>query len=80
MSGEKMTEEEVRAKLKEMGIDPNQWAEMGGGEPRHPAFVLRMAGNATKLKELLEAQVGQKQAEVRLLQEKLARLKYGGGS
>lgn len=75
----KMTKAEVEAKLKEMGIDPNQWSDMGGGEPKHPAFILRMANNATKLKELLEAQVGQKQAEIRLLQEKLIRAKFGGG-
>ena len=80
MSDPEMTQEEFEAKLKEMGIDPSTWKQMGGGAPRHPAFVLRMANNASKLKKLLEEQVGQKQGEVRLLEEKLIRLKYGGGS
>lgn len=75
-----MTEEEMREKLNDMGIDSEEWSSMGGGSPRHPAFVLRMAGNAQKLKSMLEQQVGLKQAEIQTLQEKLIRLKYGGGS
>lgn len=75
-----MTDDQVRERLKEMGVDPNQWSEMGGGDPQHPAFVLRMATHASKLKQHMEQQVGVKQAEIRLLQEKLIRLKFGGGN
>jgi len=75
-----MTEEQVTARLKAAGIDPKVWGDMGGGGPRTPQFALRMAANLTKVSQLLEGVVGQKQAETRLLEEKLIRLKYGGGS
>jgi hypothetical protein len=74
------TEEQVRERMEAAGIDPSKWGEMGGHDPRQPQFVLRLAGNLTKLNAALEAAVGEKQGEVRLLEEKLARLQYGGGS
>jgi hypothetical protein len=74
------TVEQVRERMKAVGIDPDKWGEMGGHGPRHPQFVLRIAGNLAKLNGLLEGAVGEKQAEVRLLEEKLFRLQYGGGS
>lgn len=77
---EPMTEEQVKARLEAAGIDPKVWGEMGGGGPKTPQFALRMAANLTKVSQLLEGAVGQKQAESRLLEEKLIRLKYGGGS
>ncbi len=77
---EQMTEEQMRARLKAAGIDPKVWGEMGGGGPKTPQFALRMAASLTKVSQLLEGAVGEKQAETRLLDEKLLRLKYGGGS
>lgn len=53
---------------------------MGGGPPKQPQFVLRQVENLRKMEKLLEGIVGQKQTEVTLLQEKLIRLKHGGGS
>ena len=75
-----LTPEELADKLKAAGIDPDEWGKMGGQGPRQiPSFV-RLAGGLEKVKGLLEASVGQKQAEIRTLQEKLARLQHGGGS
>ena len=72
------TPEEARKKLKEMGIDPDPWQSMGGRSARPKAFV-RIAGSLQKVTALLEASVRQKQDEVGMLQEKLARIKQGGG-
>lgn len=56
------------------------WKPMGGGPPRHPQFVLRQVQSLEKLRELVEGIVAQKEAEVGTLQEKLLRLRHGGGS
>jgi len=79
MAEEKLTPEQ-EARLKAAGIDPKSWGEVGGGEPKTPQFALRLAGNLEELKGLLEGAVGAKQGEIRLLEEKLIRLKHGGGS
>lgn len=60
--------------------EPVQWGPMGGHATKPPQFLLDQAGNLTKLRDLLEGMVGQKQLEVQSLQEKLLRLKHGGGS
>lgn len=56
------------------------WGPMGGGPPKQPQFVLRQAHNLEKLREMLEGVVSQKQTELGQLQEKLIKLKHGGGS
>lgn len=56
------------------------WGTMGGGAPQRPQFVQDQAANLTKLRDMLQATLGQKQAEVQSLQEKLHRLQHGGGS
>lgn len=56
-----------------------EWGPMGGGAPRQPKFVQEQAANLVKLRDLLEGILGQKQAEVMSMQEKLLRLKHGGG-
>lgn len=76
----KMTEEQARERLKAAGIDPNQWGAMGGGDPQSPQFAIRLATSLTKIKSLLEMAVGDKQGEIQQLEEKLLRLKHGGGS
>jgi len=73
-------EQRMKERLKALGIDEQAWAGMGGHGPQTPRFALKMAGDLQKMKGLLEAAVGEKQAEVGLLEEKLLRLKYGGGS
>jgi hypothetical protein len=77
---DKLTEQEALDRLKALGIDPGQWGEMGGHGPQTPQFALRLATNLKKVNELLEGAVAQKQAEVRSLEEKLLRLRFGGGS
>ena len=56
------------------------WAEMGGGEPKHPEFATKQAANLAKLRDLLEGAVAQKQTEVLALTEKLVRIRRGGGA
>lgn len=73
-------EESVRDQLRAAGIDPNQWGDMGDMTTRQPRFALELAGNLSKLTAMLEGVVAGKQAEVRILEEKLLRLKFGGGS
>jgi len=59
---------------------PPGWGGMGGGDARQPQFALSLADNLKKLTGILEGVVEDRQTEMRLLQEKLLRLKYGGGS
>ena len=75
-----LTPDELAAKLREAGIDPSQWGQMGGGGHRQIKSLVRLAGGLEKVKGLLEASVSQKQGEIQTLQEKLARLQHGGGS
>ena len=56
-----------------------EWGTMGGGSPRQPKFMQEQAAHMAKLRDLLERVLAQKQAEVVSLQEKLLRLKHGGG-
>jgi len=71
---------DLQKRLKAAGIDPGQWGELGGHGPKTPGFALRLAGNLTKLNALLEVAVQEKEAEVRVLEEKIIRLRFGGGS
>ena len=75
-----MKEDEARERLAAAGIDPEKWGDMGGMIARQPRFALSLAGNLKKLTTVLEGVVADKQGEVRVLDEKLIRLKYGGGS
>jgi len=75
-----LKEEEARERLAAAGIDPEKWGDMGNLIARQPRFALRLAGNLQKLTAMLEGVVADKQGESRLLEEKLARLKFGGGS
>lgn len=52
---------------------------MGAAEKRVPDFAQRLAGNLTQVRDLLQGLVDQKQEEIRILEEKLLRLKHGGG-
>jgi hypothetical protein len=76
----KLTEEQIREQMKAAGIDPGKWGEMGGGGPRTPKFALRLAHNLARVRGVLESAVEAKQSEVQSLEEKLLRLKHGGGS
>ena len=77
---DELTEEQILERLREAGISPDQWGKMGGGGPKSPRFALRLAGDLQKVKALFEGILVEKQAEVGLLEERLIRLKHGGGS
>ena len=71
---------EVLERLKAAGLDPGLWGDLGGHGPKTPGFALRLSSNLTKLNAVLGAAMREKEAEVRLLEEKLLRLRLGGGS
>ena len=73
-------EEQARDCLRAAGIDPAKWGDMGDMITRQPRFALSLAGNLKRLSAMLEGMVVDKQGEVRVLEEKLLRLKFGGGS
>ena len=75
----KLTEEQARERMAQEGIDSTTWGQMGGGEERTPQFATKLAGHMTQLRDMLEGMVSQKQDEKTVLEEKLARLKHGGG-
>ena len=75
-----LKEEEAGECLAAAGIDPATWGDMGGKIARQPRFALSIAGNLGKLTAMLEGVVADKQGEMRVLEEKLVRLKFGGGS
>ena len=59
--------------------EPGAWGAMGGGPPMQPKFMTEQVAHLEKLRDLLTGVLGQKQAEIRAMQEKLLRLKHGGG-
>lgn len=72
------TLEELRAKLDEMGIPHDQWQSVGGHRMESP-IVKRQVELLTKLRDLLQEGVKQKQAEVANLHAVVQRMKHGGG-
>ena len=59
--------------------EKTEWSVLGGGGPRQPQFVQDQAAKLIQLRGMLEAFIEQQQREVQSLQEKLIRLKHGGG-
>lgn len=62
-----------------MSSDTPDWKAMGGGSPQQVRFLQEQVGNLQQLKKVLEDLLAQKQIEKMSLQEKLLRLKHGGG-
>jgi hypothetical protein len=73
-----MTEEELRAKLKDLGIGTDSWKETAGGEVHSP-MLDRHKKLLLKVKDLLEHQIDQDQKEIARLHEMKERLLKGGG-
>ena len=72
------TLEQLRAKLEAMGIPHDQWSSVGGHRMESP-IVRRQIELITKLRDLLEEGVKQKQTEVAELHAVAQRMKHGGG-
>mgnify|MGYP006928157747 CR=1 FL=1 len=75
---EKLTPEEIMAKLKAVGLDPSKWAECEPGEI-HPPFAQKQAELLTQMRDLLEEGLEEKRRKLATLQETLTRVKHGGG-
>lgn len=69
---------ELRAKLDEMGIPHDSWESVGGHRMASP-IVTRQVELLTKLRDLLEQGVKEKQKEVAELHAVVQRMKHGGG-
>lgn len=70
-----MTDEERDRVLREAG----QWREVKPGHRAEPAFIKKQKEALKAIKVLLETQLARDQATVAELQEKVNRLKHGGG-
>ena len=70
-----MTDEERDRVLREAG----QWREVKPGQRAEPAFIKKQKEALKAIKVLLETQLARDQATVAELQEKVNRLKHGGG-
>ena len=77
----KMTLEEMRAKLDELGI-PHQsvgWSP-AGGKTVQPPRIEKYKELLVKIRDLLEDQVEKDKAQISELHAILQRVKHGGGS
>ena len=65
--------------LRKAGVG-GSWGGLGGHGPQPMPFAIRQAASLEKLKALLEQGLESKRAEIRSLNEKIQRLRHGGGS
>jgi len=70
--------EELRKKMKEMGVEPNQW-RAAGGTTAVPPTIDRQRDLLNQATGLLEMQLEKDRKMVAELQERVNRLKHGGG-
>jgi hypothetical protein len=75
----KMSPEEVRKALKDMGIDIDGWGDVESHSAQ-PEFLQRQGRTLVKLRDILTSVVAKDQSDVARLREQLARLQHGGGS
>ena len=75
------TLEEMKAKLRALGLDPDHPAWVSGRkvEVGNLPTIQKQREAFIQVKNLLEQQVAQDQQQVHALREQLARLKRGGG-
>jgi len=78
-----LTPEEIRQRLKEMGIPVDQWEGDAESDKDAKAFTLptfeRLARSAEVLKGMLEKRIEEDKATIATLKEKESRLLHGGG-
>jgi len=70
--------EEIKRKLRELGVPVDGWGKTEEREVASP-FLDRQTSLLTKAKDMLEGQLAEDQRTVAELHEKVARLKHGGG-
>jgi uncharacterized protein YceH (UPF0502 family) len=75
------TLEEAKAKLRALGLDPDNpaWVRSGKVNVGDLPSMQKQREAFTQVKSLLEQQVAQDQQQILALREQLARLKRGGG-
>lgn len=76
-----MTPEELKQKLLELGINPEEaaWKKSKPTNLGSLPLIQKQREALTKVKEMLQAQVNADQAQILASYEQLARLKRGGG-
>lgn len=76
-----MTPEDLKKKLAELGINPDepQWMGTKSADLGQLPLIKNQRDSLAKVKALLEAQVAGDQEQILRLQEQMARLKRGGG-
>lgn len=76
-----MSEDEIKAKLRDMGIDPDDptWTPTRAVDLGKVGAVSQAREALEKVKSLLEAQVQSDLEQIQTLREHLARMKRGGG-
>ncbi len=65
--------------LKQLGVSPNEWQDTPTGERSEPDTIRKQKEMLTKLAGLIQMQIDQDTATVAELQERVNRLKHGGG-
>jgi hypothetical protein len=71
-----MTDDPRKARVEQ---DAGRWKAVPPGARPEPEFVRKQKDMLRKLSQLLEVQISQDHATVAGLQEKVNRLKHGGG-
>ena len=76
-----MTPDELKAKLRELGIDPENpvWTKSRTVDLASLPVIQKQREGLAKVADLLEMQVASDEAQIAALQEQLARAKRGGG-
>lgn len=76
-----MTPDELKAKLRELGVDPENptWTKSKAVDLGKLPLVQKQREGLAKVAELLEAQVATDETQIAALREQLARTKRGGG-
>jgi len=74
-----MTPEEIKQKLKGLGIPVDEWGETKEGEVKSP-LIEKQKLALGKIQTLLEHQVQQDQVRLAELHAALQRVKHGGGN
>ena len=65
--------------LKQLGVNPSEWQNTPTGERSEPDTIRKQKEMLAKLAGLIQMQIDQDTATVAELQERVNRLKHGGG-